>query len=79
MTIEEQIALVKEDGAAIEQIKNPSEETQIIAVMKFSWNILFIKEPTITTQLLAVKLNKQIFNHIDNKRYFIDNYPELLL
>ena len=73
MSEEEQLADVKQDGGAIEYIKNPSLEVQLAAVNQNAYAIQDIKNPSPEVQLAAV-------NHEGWAIYYIENpSPEVQL
>ena len=50
-----ELAAVKQEGWAIQFIKNPSEELQLEAVKQGGFNILYIENPTELVDHIAYK------------------------
>ena len=65
-TEEEQLTAVKQNGYAIEYIKNPSEEIQLAAVKQNGYAIEYIKNPSEEVQLAAVKQDGTAIKYIKN-------------
>ena len=65
-TEEEQLAAVKQDGTAIEYIKNPTEEVQLAAVKQDGTAIEYIKNPSEEVQLAAVNNDGWAIYYIKN-------------
>ncbi len=61
-----QLAAVKEYGAAIKFIDNPSEAVQLVAVKKHGDAIKFIDNPSEAVQLVAVKKHGDAISYIKN-------------
>jgi hypothetical protein len=61
-----QLAAVKDNGHAIQFIKNPSEEVQVAAVKKYGDAIVWIKNPSEVVQLAAVQ-DEGAISYIINK------------
>ena len=62
----EQLEAVKQDGYAIDYIKNPSEAVQLAAVKQNGNAIRFIKNPSEAVQMAAVKQNGYAIYFIKN-------------
>ena len=63
-TEKEKLAAVKEDGFAIQYIKNPSEKVQLAAVKRNRLAIRYIKNPSEEVQLEAVKQDGDALQYI---------------
>ena len=61
-----QLEAVKQDGYAIQYIKNPSEQAQLEAVKQNGMAIQYIKNPSEQLQLEAVKQNGMAIQYIKN-------------
>ena len=64
---ETQLKVVNEDSYyAIQHIKNPSEEVQLVAVNKDYYAIQHIENPSERVQLVAVNLKPRTIRYIEN-------------
>jgi len=61
-----QKAAVKQNGLAIQYIKNPSESIQMASVQQNGWAIQFIKNPSESIQMAAVQQNEWAIQFIKN-------------
>ena len=60
----EQLTALRQDGWAIEYIKNPSEEVQLAAARQYGWTIQYINNPSEQAQLAAVERNGFVIKYI---------------
>jgi len=61
-----QLAVVKQNGIAIEHIENPTESDQLAAVTQNGWVLDLIKNPSKSVQLAAVTKNGWAIQYIKN-------------
>jgi len=62
----------------IQDIKNPSEAVQLLAVKESGENIIYIKNPTEAVQLLAVKESGENIEYIKKPHPSVRNHPNVI-